>query len=102
MTDERFDASGTRQARATPVPLTTAPGRTFIDAPPPRSSRVRHPGATTTAGPVHGTGADVGVPTSPRVLRAAPPGRSRRPRCPPAVWQHGRNAHGREGHALMQ
>ncbi len=36
---ERVDGSAARQARATPTPRTTAPGRTFMAAPPRRSSR---------------------------------------------------------------
>ena len=38
---ERLDGSDARQARATPAPRTTAPGRTFIAAPPHRSSRAK-------------------------------------------------------------
>jgi len=41
---ERRLGPGARQARATPAPRTTAPGRTFMTAPPVRSSRAAHRG----------------------------------------------------------
>jgi hypothetical protein len=47
MMGERLDGSAARQARATPDPRITAPGRTFIVAPPHGSSRARGSGAMT-------------------------------------------------------